>query len=116
MIVFLLLVGVVAIVVIAGAALQDVYLPPVGDTPSKASIEVQTLEVDDNSIPSAGYVATHPPNLPDWEAKPCLFTNIQVKSIKGMEGWSSVSFKVNERQYRLDMEDAFAKELGKRLQ
>ena len=48
--------------------------------------------------------------------KQSLFTDIQIKPIKGAPGWSSISFKINDRQYRLDMEDEFAKDLEKRLQ
>lgn len=76
---------------------------------------VQTLEVDDNSIPSAAHVALHPPSLPGWDEEPSIFTDIQIKPIKGTQGWSSISVKINDRQYRLDMEDEFAKELGKKL-
>lgn len=52
---------------------------------------------------------------PKQETSNPSFTDIQVKPIKGAEGWSSVSFKLNDRNYRLDMEDEFAKELETRL-
>jgi hypothetical protein len=42
-------------------------------------------------------------------------TDVQVKPIPNVEGWSAVSVKINDRTYRWDVEDEVAKELEKRL-
>lgn len=42
-------------------------------------------------------------------------TDVVVKPIPNVEGWSSVSVKINDRQYRWDVENEIAKELEKRL-
>jgi len=52
---------------------------------------------------------------PDIEIPSLFFNDVQVKPIKNVEGWSGISFTINERRYRLDMEDEFAQELAKRL-
>lgn len=49
------------------------------------------------------------------ENKPLPLSDVRVASIKGVDGWSSVSVKINEREYRWDVEDEVAKELEKRL-
>jgi hypothetical protein len=41
-------------------------------------------------------------------------TDVQVKHIPNVEGWSAVSVKINDRMYRWDVENDVAKELEKR--
>lgn len=40
---------------------------------------------------------------------------VEVVPIKGLDGWSFVSVKINDRKYRWDMETEAAQELEKRL-